>query len=116
MANPERGQVEIKTDGQTYTLKFSSNAICEAEAASGRPFGDLCNGLGQADFSAIRVLLWAGLKPAHKDMTLDKAGDIMDDVELLELAPILDKAIELAFPKTTKVGNATARPQKAAKN
>ncbi len=115
MANPERGEVAIQAGGQTYTLKFSTNAICEAESVSGKSFGELCLEIQKADFRAMRALLWAGLRPAHKDVTLDMAGDILDEVEPLEIREKLDKAIELSYPKTAKVGEATTRPPKAAK-
>ncbi len=116
MANPHRGQVAIEAGGKTYTLKFSTNAICEAEAVSGgRSFGHLCDGIAAVDFRAMRALLWAGLKQAHPEMTLDLAGNLLDEVEPLEIGAKLNEAIELAYPKTSGAGTANDRPRKAAR-
>jgi hypothetical protein len=116
MANPQRGQVSIKAGSQTLIVKFSTNAICEAEGEAKKSFGELVDALASVDFRAMRVLLWAGTKERDPSMTLEKAGDLIDDIEPLELLPKLNEAIELAYPKTAKAGNTTARPQTAAEH
>jgi hypothetical protein len=43
---------------------------------------------------AFRLLMWAGLG----DLTLDDAGDIMDDIGLAEVDRIIAEGLKLAFP------------------
>jgi hypothetical protein len=115
MANPERGQVALEAGDKTYTLKFSTNAIRQAEAVSGKTFGKLCDEMELVGLDAMCVLLWAGLKQSHEGFTLDDAGDLVDELEPLEMIGKINEAIELAYPKTAKVGQAKASPRKAAR-
>ncbi len=59
-------------------VRFSMNAICEFELASGKPLTAMVDTeLGMRD---VRALLYAGLKDADRLITPEKAGTIMDDV------------------------------------
>lgn len=75
----------IKTNRNTYLIRYSINAHCEAEEMLGFPITQLD---GNAGFSVFRTLLLVGLKyGGRQDMTLDKAGDIMEEI-------ITDKGME----------------------
>lgn len=82
MANKFRGEVSFDAGEKSYTLCFTSNSLCELE-------GELGN-LSIVEFltqlqdpktirnTNIRKFFWAGLRARHPDMTLARAGDIMD--------------------------------------
>lgn len=80
MANPERGEVELTSDGKTYTLVLSMNALCEMEKRTGKSYGELARLIGSQDLSVVREFLWALLKKYHmKDFpVVERAGDLID--------------------------------------
>lgn len=111
MANPHRGEKSFSAGEQTYTLRYSVNAICALEEESGKTVTAL--GVEMADpgkvgLSLLRLLLWAGLREHHADISLAGAGDILEAVGAAKAAPIIGEAFQLAFPKETR----TARPPK----
>lgn len=102
MANAEKGEVDLKIGEKTYTLRFTRNAMAEVEAVfGGRPFNLL---MADGSVSAIRALLWGGLRKHHPAIDLLQAGDLMEDVNEDDLGNAIGKAVSLAFVKT-------ARPQ-----
>lgn len=98
-ANPHKGEVSIKIDGASYTLKMSSNAICVAEKVSGQTMSQLAAGLGDGSFLAIRSMFMAALSSQFPALTLEQAGDLMDNAGIERVTTALLEAFALAFPK-----------------
>ena len=113
MANPHRGQVDIKAGDRTFTLSFSINAMCELEDLMGEPIARIAQGLGDAGsvkISTVRALVWAALRDKHPEVTLEGAGDIIADAGVNGVMEAIGRAFAMAFPEQSK-----ARPRKAAK-
>lgn len=101
MANKEKGEVSLLAGKETYIIRFSSNALCELEDASGVSAIELANSLAdETKFSikSLRLILWAGLIGSHDELTLKNAGDIIDLAGLETVGIAVGKAFELAFP------------------
>lgn len=114
MANPHRGQVDLKAGDKVYTLSFSINAMCELEEQIGEPFPKIAAGLNDAagvKFSTVRALVWASLRDHHDDVSLEAAGDLVEVAGLPSVMTAIGKAFANAFP----AGAAKANPRKAAK-
>lgn len=83
MANPFRQEHKIIGEsGRTYSLKYSMNAVVELEEALRMPisqFTQLAHNFGVRE---ARALLWAGLLHKQKDLTIEQAGDILEDIGL----------------------------------
>lgn len=69
---------EIILGGKERRLKYDYNAICMAEERSGKTIIQLLNE-NQMSFSAIRVLLFAGLLHQERNLTLDRVGVMMNE-------------------------------------
>ncbi len=85
----------FEANGNTHTLKYGYNAICELEEASGKPIQALFSE-DSVGFSTIRLLLWAGLRWKNNGLTKQQVGFLCD--ELVENGTFQDvgkKAVEL---------------------
>jgi hypothetical protein len=93
-----RGGVTFDALGKPREFKFTTNAICRLEERAGKSLqevlADTAGGKDQKRTVAFRLLMWAGLG----DLTLDDAGDIMDDIGLAEVDRIIAEGLKLAFP------------------
>ncbi|WP_026478261.1 hypothetical protein [Alkaliphilus transvaalensis] len=84
-------------------LRFSTNNICQLEDLLGKPVSELQNGAG---FKELRGMLYCGLKWEDQNLTLDQAGDIMDesmaDKGIGYISEKLAAALQLALPDKKK--------------
>lgn len=85
MANAERDEHDLTIEGQTYTLKLTTNAMCEVETAMSTTlrqvsFADVLMASNKHNVSAMRAIFWASLRDKHPEVTLAKAGELMDKV------------------------------------
>src|SRR5690606_42052095 len=83
----------IKTKANTYFLRFTINAHCEAEEMLGFPLTEL---EGKTGISVFRTLRNIGLKHGgHRDITVEDAGYIMEEV-------MREKGIEVLYGLVSK--------------
>lgn len=114
MANPLKGEVELRAGEQTYIIRYSVNAICELEDCLGKGFPAIAADLQKPDkltISTVRHLLHVGLTEAHPQMSLKEAGELI--VPAGGIVVILEKvsaAITLAFPQPEEASG-TNRPR-----
>lgn len=112
MANPHRGEVELKAGEKTYTLVYTINALCELEEETGKSVDLLIAEINtdKPKLSAIRALFWAGLRTHHK-MTVEEAGEVMQAAGPVLAAVSSQKAVALAFsPADEAAKDAPANP------
>jgi hypothetical protein len=114
MANKERGEVElVTTDGKTYTLRFSIDAMCHMESALGMSVIQATQELAdptKVKVTTARAALWASLCE-HHPMTIQEAGELIPACGgLVKVMEAVSQAILAAFPKQ----KGDARPRKAA--
>ncbi|CAI2936037.1 GTA-gp10 family protein [Aminobacter niigataensis] len=113
MANPHRGSVALQAGDRAYTLSYSVNAICELEAELDKPVTEIVASIQdprQLRLSSVRVLVWAGLRDHHPDLTVQEAGTIITDAGIQTAVNKVGDAFKLAFPGA----KAKANPRKAA--
>lgn len=91
-----RGGVNFDALGKPWELRFTTNAICRIEERSGKSLEAVLADTTEPGKRtlAYRLLLWAGIGGA----TLETAGDIMDDLGLVEVDRIISAALRAAFP------------------
>lgn len=77
-ANKERGELALNIEGQSYTLKLTTNAVCEMETLSGRTFDQVMLRIQHGSMSDIRLFFWAALQSHHPKVTLVDVGDLID--------------------------------------
>lgn len=59
-------------------LKYDFNAIADLEERAGQGVGSLFSE-GRLGFNTIRLLVWAGCKGQNKSLTLEQAGQAVQD-------------------------------------
>lgn len=81
MANKARGEYTIKGD-ETYTLVFTTNAIAQAEGQLGYGVGAVIGNYmsGRFSINETRILLWGALLKHHSPLSVEDAGEILDEV------------------------------------
>lgn len=96
MANPHRGEVTFKVADAEYTLVFSTNAICELEERLDKGLNAIVANMER--LTTVRAMLWAGLRAKHPDITITKAGEMIDACGMLVATDVIGKALHAAFP------------------
>jgi hypothetical protein len=100
MANAERGEVDLTIGGVTYTMVLTTNALCELEdlmSTTLRPvtYADVLIQSKKGSTRAMRATFWASLRKHHRDVTVEKAGDLMDAAD--DQTTFAEKLARLAF-------------------
>lgn len=118
MSNPHHGAVEFEAQGKRYTLRFSVDAICHLEAATGRTFPAIAVDMGspgKVSMTLLRQLLHAGLSEHHPELDLKAAGELLIAAGgLVGAMQKIEAAIALAFPAAGASG--TPRPPTPVRN
>lgn len=99
MVNPALGEVAFKVADATYTLKFSTNAICELEDHIGKGLNVIVSDLERV--STVRAMLWAALRSKHSDVSLKQAGEIIDRAGMPATVEAISNALRAGFPPAT---------------
>jgi len=125
MTNPIRGEVEIEISGFSYKLKFGTDAQIAMEVEFGRLYGRPAVPLSQIvaehlnpplalSVLGVRTAFWAGLRKYHQDVTIAKAGELIDDAGgSLEVLTKVSEAFRFAFPDAEARDDSTRPPAKA---
>jgi hypothetical protein len=114
MANGEKGEVEVRSGDDVWTIQFTVNALCELEEATGAPFQKLMARFSDekgVSLKDLRLLLWAGLQEHHSGVDLKAAGAIMQEVNYNAVGEAIGRALARTFPDVEPGDD--ARPQKA---
>ena len=96
--NALKGEAVLDAGGESYTLVFDINALCEAEDALAMDVDQLLARYASGTSTRIvRALVWAALQAKHP-CTLDTAGEIISRAGFLPAKAALEKALTLAMP------------------
>ena len=114
MANKHRGEASFKAAGQSWTLRFNANALCEFEEVAGVAVSAVRDASG-IKFGHLRALVWAGLGFHHRRERGDilNAGDLIDEVGPEGIAEAVMRGLSSAFPQ--KEGGPASPPLAAQK-
>lgn len=101
MANKHRGEVALQAGEKTYTIHFSTNALCNLEEALGMSVSQLSEEFASqaVGFRELRKILWAGMRDNHPDLDLEAIGEIIDAAGFTVSMEIVLKAFVAAFPE-----------------
>jgi hypothetical protein len=134
MANIQKGEIPLTMGGVSYTLTLNLGAMIAAETALSTPdhpvsWGDIQKCVERGHLRHIRALFWAMLRKHHPNISLDAAGELIEqfggEVSGAMFAtqaaaapdPVDAKAVESAGPRPRKAravngtgANSTAPP------
>ena len=107
----------VTINGAEYLLSFDWNAFAQMEEKSGKSLiASGQNALGDAVRSAsgIRLLVWGALQRQKPGMSLEDAGDLVqqavDSNQFDALSEALGKALTAALPKAKDKTEAKSEP------
>lgn len=63
----------IEIGGRALVMRYTVNALCAVEERSGGSLDTMM----ERQFSATRLLLWAGLTERQPELTLQQVGELM---------------------------------------
>ena len=113
MANKHKGEIEFQSEGNSYILRYSTNALCELEAILEMPFNSVLIEFAENKISMIntRAMFYAGLTEFHSDMSISLAGELLDKIGIDRGITLLNEAITLAFPASSGSKKKESPPQ-----
>jgi hypothetical protein len=117
LSNPHKGELSFEADGKFYTLRFSTNAICELEDELDRGIVDIAaemsswaNDSKRIRLGFLRAVFWAGLRDAQPDIDIKAAGElILSAGGIATVSGLIGTAFERAFPGPETKGSRPTR-------
>ncbi len=109
--NPKRGEAKFKVGAKEYKIRFSLNVLCSLEEELGRPLTDLVLEWSQekVSLSDVRKMIRAALTPNHPEITLEGAGDLMEEAGLETVLEALTTALNRSAISDQFVGGEEAQ-------
>lgn len=69
--------VFVEIDGDEYRIRYGVNVLIDMETRVGEEVWQKM-ATGMVGFTTMRALLWAGLRSDHPEMTMDRAGRLLE--------------------------------------
>jgi len=103
---PNKQSIPIEIGGKTRYLRYGTNALVAVEEKLNCPLSDIGSKLsGNVGIKDLRILFWAGLMGDDKELTLDGAGDLIDEAVdkggITFVAEKIAEAFAAAFPEAS---------------
>lgn len=113
MANKFKGDVPF---GDAHTMRLGTFALALIQEKFGIPLEEVGARLqaGITDLRTIGFILWAALQQHHPDMTERDVFDLIDEIGIDQVGPLMGAAFEAAAPSAG--GNVPAPPKQAGAN
>ncbi|MGE0362792.1 MAG: hypothetical protein AB7R67_18915 [Vicinamibacterales bacterium] len=124
MADLTKGEIPFEANGVSYTLALNIGAIMAAERQASSPgdvvtWNDLVDRIQASHVTSIVCVFWALFQKHHPDITLARAGELVQSSGGLKgLAEMLATAMDATSPDPKDVAElasagGAARPRKA---
>lgn len=82
-------------------IRLTTNALVKVEEVLGKPLSEIGTAIGLKE---IRALLWAGLLHEDSRLTLDDAGNLIDQADFEYVSSKVGEAINLSLGIKEKPG------------
>lgn len=102
--NKHRGEFLLELDKVEYKLCYSINAICALEGITNKTVIEIGKILADPDNLSLtfaRAFLWAGLQKYHSAITIQGAGDILEEHGAEKVIEKMVEGFATAFPSTS---------------
>ncbi len=96
-----RAEIPLRAGAKEYTFRMGANAVCRFEREAAMTIGKAAIQMSdpeQVEMRIVRAMIWAGLKDQHKDISLDDAGNIIDEIGLGNIMRKIQLGLAAAFP------------------
>lgn len=88
---------KVKLSGHEFTIVFDMNALSTLEQAQSQLNSDATSGL--AVYSNALLMLWAGTRTHHPDISKEELGSLFMPSYIGEIMTIIDRAVNDAYLK-----------------
>lgn len=102
-----KGEVPLKVGDKEYTLKLTTNALCELENRLNKGVNEIIIAAASKEIpslNTVRCLLFCACLEYHKEevTSLEVAGEIIDEAGFKDAWTAVIKAIAACLPDTDK--------------
>lgn len=104
MANKVIGEVSFKLGDKDYTMCFNNDALVQLEDQLDRGIVAITTEMQKwskeperVRLKWIRAMLWAGLRKHHPNMTIEQAGELIDNSNGGDMMSVITDAMQKAF-------------------
>lgn len=116
MAKPANADRQIVIGDNRYTLRFSVRAMAALQDHYQLPsltaVGEKLQDSDNLSVKDMVAMLWAGLRTHHRDVSLEDALDMLDEMGLENMQSMLGDAMQGAMPDADPAtGETEAGPQ-----
>lgn len=106
---------QISIGDKTYTLRFSVRAMAALQdhfkLASLTEVGEKLQDAATLGVKDLVALLWAGLQTHHRDLSMDDALTMLDEMGLDRMQETLGHAMAAALPEASGDAEESGDPQ-----
>lgn len=119
VANPQKGEMHVEFGGRPYVLVMTFNAMLRVQQMLAKggamPTAEsILRAALNGDLEAMRALFWALLLRHHPEMTVEAAGDLIDEAGGLDVVnDIIDRASGASGPDPKDLEALTPGPHAA---
>lgn len=118
MANPDKGEVDLKVDDTALVLRFTTNSMRHLENVLGTTLSAIVGQMmesrenpGSLPIGTVQALFWAALLDKRPKTTLEEAGELMDECGHQAAGVAVGEAFTLYMPVLS--GEPRGNPRKA---
>lgn len=97
-----QGNVRFQVGDASYTLAFTTNALCDLETDLDMGVMHIAGLLGDPErmrLRTVRAVFWAGLREHHPKLSQQEAGHLIDTLGHTRLLELITSAFLAAFPE-----------------
>ena len=110
MSNMVRGIVTIEIGGKNFTCRLGVNEWCSLEDELNLSTEEIQAKLrddtqsGKTSFKLLRSVFRAAALPFHPDLSTANAGDLMNEVGVIEAVHLIGKIMVASMPESKATG------------
>lgn len=121
MANPDRGEVDVGIRDEVVVLRYTTNSMRHLENVLGMTLGQIVGQMaaarenpGSLPIGTVQCLFWAALLDKRPEITLEDAGELMDEAGHEAAGLAVGEAFALYMPVLS--GEGRGNPPKASRS
>jgi hypothetical protein len=110
MANPHKGESRFSVGEKEFTLRLTNNVRCELEKMLGDGIPAILSRWSEGKWTdtELRAMFWGALKTRHQRVSLQEAGELIDEAGAAVVVGAIAEAYLASQPSAS--GNADGNP------
>lgn len=115
--NKIRGQLSLEIGGQVYQAHLSVNSLCALETVLDSEVTEIISNFlssfqrQRISLRVVRAFLWAMLRDSKPELTLEDAGNLVQEATMTYVVAKIIEIIPITFPDPSGEGDKPDRPK-----